>query len=399
MNFIEGNITAPKGFKASGVRCGIKTEGPDVALVFSEKPATAAGVFTLNLVKAAPVLLSQKHLAGGTIRAIIANAGNANACTGEKGNLNAEQMCQLAAKELGIDSGMVLVCSTGVIGQALPMDKLERGIPEAVETLSYNGGTDAAHAIMTTDRKVKQIAYEFEINGKPVRIGGIAKGSGMICPNMATMLAFITTDATIDNELLQRALAFSVAKSFNSVTVDGDGSTNDTVLLLANGASEAPAIQSSGKAFAEFCQVLDAVCVHLAREIAGDGEGATKLVTVTVQGARSEHDASIVARTIANSNLVKTAFFGNDPNWGRILAAAGRSGIQFDPKKVTLWLCGTKLVEAGEPLPFNAAEVSAAMKAPAIETRLSIGDGQGTATMWTCDLSYDYVRINAEYHT
>jgi glutamate N-acetyltransferase/amino-acid N-acetyltransferase len=399
MKQIKGSVTAPKGFLATGVRCGVKTAGRDLALIVTKEPASVAGTFTLNMVKAAPVLLSQKHVALGKAHAIIANAGNANACTGDQGMLDAQRMAEATARELGLRPETILVCSTGVIGHAMPMDQIERGIVDAAKMVTSDGGSFASEAIMTTDTRPKEIALEFEIEGVPVRIGGISKGSGMICPNMATMLAFITTDAAIESMLLQKALNNSVDKSFNCVTVDGDGSTNDTVLVLANGTSGAAAIAEGSKSYQTFCEALDTVCIYLAKEIAGDGEGATKRVTIHVEQVVDAEKARLIAKTIANSNLTKTAIFGNDPNWGRIMAAAGRSGAQFDPATTNLWLCGTQLVASGQPVAFDAASVSNAMKAKDVEIRLTLGEGSASATMWTCDFSYDYVRINAEYHT
>ena len=326
---VEGGVIAACGYEASGVRCGLKQEGLDLALVYSVAPAMAVGMFTTNRVQAAPVLLCRDRVArGGPIHGIVVNAGNANACTGPAGYRDALHTAELTAEALGAPSRSVLVCSTGVIGRPLPMDLLEAGIPAAVEALSPNGGEQAATAILTTDTRPKMIAVEFELAGRPVRVGGMAKGSGMIAPNLATMLAFLTTDAELTPGQLQACLASSVERSFNRVTVDGDTSTNDTVLLLANRQAEAGPITPK-RGLARFQSALDYVTAHLAREIARDGEGATKLVEIRVLGAATERDALKIARTIANSPLVKTALAGGDPNWGRVLAAAGRAGVRF----------------------------------------------------------------------
>ncbi|MHB0912820.1 MAG: bifunctional glutamate N-acetyltransferase/amino-acid acetyltransferase ArgJ [Armatimonadota bacterium] len=380
-------ITYPKGFLAAGVRAGIKETGEDLALIYSETPASAAGVFTTNAVKAAPVLLSAARVPSAGVQAVVANSGNANACTGEQGMLDAGEMAARAAALLDLDPEGVLVASTGVIGRAMPMDLVRAGISAAANSLSRDGAA-AARAIMTTDLRPKEAQAEVG----NARIGGIAKGSGMICPNVATMLAFITTDAGLSPEALQKCLAASANVSFNCLTVDGDTSTNDTVLALANGqAGEVP--------LDDFQAALDAVCISLAKQVAADGEGATKMVEVEVRGAASFANARKIALTIANSPLVKTALFGNDPNWGRVLAAAGRAGVAFDPARVSLRFGGVPVLAQGEPLPFDEKAASESLRGPEVCIMLELGEGPSSAKVWTCDFSYDYVKINAEYHT
>jgi glutamate N-acetyltransferase/amino-acid N-acetyltransferase len=384
---------------AAGVRCGIKQEGPDLAFIYSEVLATCAALFTTNKVKAAPVQVSMEHAGSGKARAIVANAGNANACTGQRGKDDANLTAQIAADLLSIDPNDVLVCSTGVIGHFLPMDKIENGLKEAASAISPEGGPDAACAIMTTDTRPKMVAYEFEIDGTPVRIGGIAKGSGMICPNVATMFCFITTDAAIDQALLHECLTLSAEGSLNSLTVDGDTSTNDTVIALANGLAGNEPIDSEGEPLEIFQQALDQVTMELAREIARDGEGATKLVEIVVEHAASYSDAKTAAMTIANSPLVKTAIFGEDPNWGRVLAAAGRSGAELDPGKVDLYFGYVKILENGSPLDVAADAARRPMLADELTITVDLKLGDSSARVFTCDFSYDYIKINAEYHT
>ena len=392
-------ITSPKGFLASGVRAGIKEKGEDLALIVSEKPAAGAGVFTTNLFSAAPVVISRSRLPSSSARAIIANSGNANACTGNQGIQDALEMASETARVLGVAAEDVLVASTGIIGRRMPMDNIRYGIARAVALLSVDGGSAAARAIMTTDTRPKEALVELSIGGAQVRIGGIAKGAGMICPNMATMLCFITSDVAITPQMLQFCLSRAVNISFNCLTVDGDTSTNDSVIMLANGLANNPLISSPGPVLDEFQAALDSVAVSLAKQIARDGEGATKLVEITVEGANSFEDARQIAKTVANSALVKTALFGCDPNWGRILAAAGRSGVPLDPKSVSLKLGDILLVDGGEPLPLSESEAHKLLQNAEVSILLSVGDGPGNATVWTCDFSYDYIKINAEYHT
>jgi len=392
---IGGGVTAPQGFQGAGVRCGIKQQGTDLALVFSRHPAVAAGVFTTNLFKAAPVQVSQAHLAGGRAQAVVLNAGCANACTGPEGLANAERMTEVAATALGIRPETVLVCSTGVIGVQLPMDKVESGIAAAVDALSAEGGADAARAIMTTDTVPKEAAVEFVVGGKAVRVGGMVKGVGMIAPNMATMLCVLTTDASLEAKDLEISLRWAVDRSFNSITVDGDTSTNDTCVILANGASGVTL--RTQEEMQEYQAALGHVTASLAKQMVMDGEGATKLVEITVQGAASYEEARQVAFTIANSALVKTAIFGEDPNWGRILAAAGRAGVKFDPAQAELTLCGLPLFRAGTPLAFDRSDAHKRLTAREVSCVLDLHQGPLAATVWTCDLSKDYVEINAHY--
>jgi glutamate N-acetyltransferase/amino-acid N-acetyltransferase len=397
-NQIPGSVCAPQGFRAAGVAAGIKPSGnPDVTLIVSDRPANAACLFTTNRVVAAPVTVSREHVQDGRARAIAINAGNANACTGEEGLRNARRMAEVAGEALGCEPQEVIVCSTGVIGRMLPMDRLEAGLRRAASELVADGAP-AARAIMTTDTRPKEIAVEIPVGEGTIRIGGICKGSGMIAPNMATMLAFITTDAEVWPEVLQAAVRSAAERTFNCVTVDGDTSTNDTLAILANGASGVRVAPGS-PAHQAFCDGLLQVCTHLARELARDGEGATKLVEIEVRSAHSVGEARQVALSIGNSPLVKTALFGNDPNWGRILCAAGYSGVDVDPNRLTLDLCGIPLVRSGTPVPFEEAVVSQAMRVPEIAIELDLGQGEAGATVWTCDFSYDYVRINAEYTT
>ncbi|MHB1000420.1 MAG: bifunctional glutamate N-acetyltransferase/amino-acid acetyltransferase ArgJ [Armatimonadota bacterium] len=395
----KGAITYPHGFKAAGIRAGIKQSGDDMALIVSDRPANAAGVFSLNVVKAACVTINKSRISGRKIKAILINSGNANSYTGEQGHKDALETAAKTASLLGVDANEVLVASTGVIGHLLPMDKMLAGIESAVQALSPDGGEYAARAIMTTDTYPKEVSAEIEISGTRVRIGGMAKGAGMICPNMATMLGFITTDAAISPEMLQRALSRSIEKSLNSVTIDGDSSTNDMVIMLANGMAGNPLISAEGPDLALFQNALDEITISLAKLIAADGEGATKMIEITVAGAKSFDDARQIAKTIANSPLFKTAMYGNDPNWGRVLAAAGRAGIDFDPGVVNLWFGDIALVQCGEPVKFPEDKAHDLLKYKEVKVRLEVGDGPGESTVWTCDFSYDYVKINAEYHT
>lgn len=399
MNKIEGGVTAPKGFQASGVRCGIKTQGSDIALVYSQVPSVSAALFTTNKVKAAPVLVSMEHAARGTVRAVVANAGNANCCTGQRGLDDARTMVSKTADALGLDASDVLVCSTGVIGHFLPMEFVNAGIADTVASLSAEGGRQAAEAIMTTDTRPKMTARERVIGGKSVRIGAIAKGVGMIMPNVATMFCFITTDAAIERSLLQESLILAVEGSFNSLTVDGDTSTNDSVIAIANGLAGNPIIDSEGSELEAFQQMLDEVCEELAREMARDGEGATKLVEVVVNGAPSYSEAKAMAMTIANSPLVKTAIFGEDPNWGRVLGAAGRSGAPLEQEKVDLYFGAVQIVSEGAPVDIDPEEARKPMLENELVITLDLHLGESAARVFTCDFSYDYVKINAEYHT
>ena len=402
MKQIDGGITAVSGIRAAGVHAGIKkaAETKDVALIVTDAPATAAGVFTKNSVTAAPVWVCREHLTDGRAQAVIVNSGNANACTGEVGMANAQRMAAATAEQLGIDADLVLVSSTGVIGQQLPMDKIENGIQAAASALSTEGGADAAEAIMTTDTYPKSVAVEIEIDGTPVRIGGIAKGSGMIAPNMATMLSYLTTDAKINAEVLQVALNRVVDDTYNLLTVDTDRSTNDTVLILATGrAGNAEIVTADGDNYEAFCEGLLFVCTELVKMLARDGEGATKLVEVVVKHARNRDDAEKAARAVAESPLVKTAVFANDANWGRIMMAIGKSGAAFDPYQVDVWLADYQLVKDGMDAGYNEDEATALFAQDPVRITIDLRAGDAAVTMWTCDYSYDYIRINADYRT
>lgn len=398
---VAGGITAPQGFVAAGVHAGLKKEKKDLALIVSEVPAVAAAVYTRNRVQAAPLVVTREHLKSGTARTLVVNSGNANACTGERGYRDARQMAAIAAQATGCEPWQVVVASTGVIGVPLPMDKISAGIRAAAEQLSVEGGGDAAAAIMTTDTRVKEMAIQLLLGGATVTIAGIAKGSGMIHPNMGTMLCFLTTDAAIERPDLEKALRAVVDRTFNMVMVDGDTSTNDMAVILANGcAGNAPLTIEEHAAFRAG---LEYVCCHLARLIARDGEGATKLITVAVRRAASENEARLVARTVAGSNLVKSAIFGADANWGRILCAAGYSGAAIDPDKVDIYLesrAGCEQMAAGgEPLPFSEEKALAILQEEEIIITIDLNQGRGAATAWGCDLTYDYVKINAAYRT
>ena len=403
---IEGGVCAPKGFRAGGVRCGIKRKRRDIALLVCDGPeVSAALVGTQNVVRA-PCVDRNAHLHKGRsaeIRAVIVNSGNANAGNGKQGEQDNEALAHFAGEALGLSPSQIWTASTGVIGTQMPMDLIAPGIVDAASALSTGAehASYAAEAIMTTDTFSKEFAVEFVCAGKTVRIGGMAKGSGMIAPNMATMLAFLTTDVSIAPALLQSALHKAVDVSFNCLTVDGDTSTNDMCVLFASGAAQNPAIvQVNSSDYAIFTDALTQVCVYLAREVARDGEGATKLVTVLVRGTNTDGEARQIAKTVAESPLVKTALFGNDPNWGRILAAAGRAGVSFNPNETTAHLAGTCIFAHGTPAPFDAPALRLAMAAKEIEIALDLGQsGNGAATVYTCDFSYDYIRINAEYHT
>ncbi|MEH2071194.1 MAG: bifunctional ornithine acetyltransferase/N-acetylglutamate synthase [Nostoc sp.] len=407
---ITGGITAPRGYQAAGITAGLKPSGlPDLALIFSDVEAIAAGVFTTSQVKAACVEYCRQRLqAKHSARAILCNAGQANAATGNQGWFDALESGMAIAQALKIPSESVLLASTGVIGQRIKMDALRSGIPKLVEALSQTGSDAAASAIITTDLVTKSIALETTIGDRPVRIGGIAKGSGMIHPNMATMLGFVTCDAAVSPNLWQQMLTRAADRSFNSITVDGDTSTNDSLIALANGQSRTPAITEVGVESERLEAMLTAVCQHLAKAIARDGEGATCLIEVEVTGALDEFSARQIAKTIAGSSLVKSAIFGHDPNWGRIAAAAGRAGVPFEQENLQIKLGNFLMLENGQPLQFDRAAASAYLKQAAVGAYLqedtvlisvSVGNGYGTAKAWGCDLSYDYVRINAEYTT
>jgi glutamate N-acetyltransferase/amino-acid N-acetyltransferase len=441
---ISGGVTAPKGYRAAGITAGLKPSGlPDLALILSDVEAIAAGVFTTTQVRAACVDYCRQRLqAKASARAILCNAGQANAATGAQGWKDALESARLLGQALKMPAEYILLASTGVIGRRIPMDVLQNGIPKLVAAASETGSDAAAQAILTTDLVTKSIAIETTLGDRPVRMGGICKGSGMIHPNMATMLAFVTCDAAVSPSLWQQMLSRAAERSFNQITVDGDTSTNDTLLALANGQSRTPAITEMGPEAEKLEAMLTAVCQHLAKAIARDGEGATCLIEVQVSGATDEKAACQVARTIVGSALVKSAIFGRDPNWGRIAAAAGRAGIPFDQENLQIKLGDFLMMDRGQPLPFDRAAASNYLKAAAsasvkkdtdvlsinmsndllaikddqpvafnrspasanqkentVTITVSIGNGLGAGTAWGCDLSYDYVKINADYTT
>ena len=393
-------VTFAKGFTAAGVKAGIKKSGNlDVAVIYTKTQAVVAGTFTQNKVAAAPVYVSKEVVATGTAHAIVANAGCANACTGQQGLDDAHKMAQIAANELGVNADDVIVGSTGVIGVNLPMDKLEAGIKDAVANLSADGSDNAGRAIITTDTHSKSVTCEFELSGKTVRMGAIAKGSGMIRPNMATMLCYITTDIAIDQALLQKAVSGCVEKSFNMISVDGDMSTNDMVIVLANGEANNAKITEENADYQIFFDKLMMLCTELAKQIAADGEGASKFLTINVKGAKSFADAKTVGMAIANSPLVKTAFFGEDPNWGRVICAVGYSGADMDPEKTVVKFGGITIFANGTGATYDEKALAHVMKQKDIVIDIELNMGQEDATVWSCDLSYEYVKINGEYHT
>lgn len=406
-NKINGAIIAPQGFEAAGIRTGVKRRRKDLAIIYTKKPAVAAGVYTTNVVKAAPLLVTKDIVEKATpVNAVIINSGNANACTGAQGLTNAWEMVEKTQKVLNLPARSVLVASTGVIGVQLQMDKILDGIEEIVTQLGTceQSALNAAEGIMTTDTFVKGVAYEFEISGKTVKIGAIAKGSGMIHPNMGTMLGFVTTDAVISKELLQKALSESTKNTYNMISVDGDTSTNDMVVVLANGCAQNKPIESENSSdYKTFAQALDMVNKHLAKQIVLDGEGATKFLEVNIKGAKDEKSAKILAKSVITSNLVKTAFFGEDANWGRILAALGYSGVEFNPEEVSIEFFAQDktllLMKDGTPLEFDENEACELLKNKEITINVYMSDGESEASAWGCDLSYEYVRINGEYRT
>lgn len=410
--WIQGGVGAPRGFWASGVQAGVKYANKyDVAMIYSEVPAQAAGAFTRNLVKAHPVLLSQKHLHNGLAQAIVMNSGNANACVGKAGDEAALAMTRKAAECLKLATDDILVASTGVIGVEMPLPTILKGIEKAASELleikvrvdqiveqssdiRAQGAHNAALAIMTTDLTIKEKAMEIECQGGTIRLGAMAKGSGMIHPNMGTMLGFMTTDAQMSAPELQSLLLSAVEDSFNMVTVDGDMSTNDTVFLLANGVS---GITPSGEDLRHFQEMVKAMCIWLAQEIARDGEGATKFLEVQVAGAKTREDARNMAKSVCGSSLVKTALFGEDANWGRIIAAMGYSGADFDPGQVSIWLGDLLVAQAGQGVNFSVKKAKEILEAKDIVIKIDLQAGVETAKAWGCDLSYDYVKINGSY--
>ena len=406
MKIINGGVTAPKGFQAIGIAAGIKKGKKDMAMLYSEAPCAAAGTFTTNVVKAAPVKWDQNIVYHQeTAQAVVMNSGIANACTGTEGYGYCEETAKAAAKLLNLDPLQVLTASTGVIGKQLPMDVIKTGIETMVPMLSHSeaAGTLAAEAIMTTDTKKKEIAVQFKLGGKTVTIGGMSKGSGMIHPNMCTMLAFITTDAAISKELLQKALSGSVQDSYNMISVDGDTSTNDTCLLMANGLAGNQKIKEEGQDYDTFKEALDYVNIWLAKHMAADGEGATALFEVKVIGAESKEQAVILSKSIITSNLVKTAICGHDANWGRILCAMGYSGAQFDPEKVDLYFESAagklKIIENGVDTGYSEEEATKILSEKEITAIADVKMGEDCAVAWGCDLTHEYVSINADYRS
>ncbi len=406
MRLIQGSITAPKGFKANGEHIGIKNKKKDLAIIYSETPCTYAGAFTQNVVKAAPVLWDQEVLTEGEkVHAIVVNSGNANAATGLQGEKDTEEMASLVADAFNINKKQVLVCSTGVIGVHLPMQVLRKGIGSVAEKVSatYEGGEAASDAILTTDLAKKTIALQENINDTTITVGGMGKGSGMIHPNMATMLGFITTDVNITKEMLQKALKKAIDTSFNMITVDGDTSTNDSVLVLANGMAGNPIIEEEGEAFDKFYEALYEVCKYIAISIVKDGEGATKLLEVNLEGVKNFEEGKCIAKSVLTSSLVKTAFFGEDANWGRIFCAMGYSGISFDPNKVNISIesiAGTvAMLRQGLPVKFSEEKAKEVLEENEIKILISMGEGRESVTAWGCDLSYDYVKINGDYRS
>ena len=404
MKFIEGGVCAAKGFKAGGVHCGIRKNKSkrDLAMIYSDVPASAAAVYTQNLVKGAPILVTKKNLANNMAQLVICNSGNANTCNAN-GEEVAWQMCQLAGEAAGIAPENVIVASTGVIGQPLPIEPIAQGVAPLYANLSYNGSNEAAEGIMTTDTKLKEYAVEFYIDGVKCRLGGIAKGSGMIHPNMATMLVFLTCDAAIAPAMLQKALSADVQGTFNMISVDGDTSTNDMVSIMCNGMAGNPVIDADGEAYDAFFAALKAVTTYLCRMIAKDGEGASRLITCQVNGAKTTKDARLAAKSVACSSLLKAAVFGADANWGRVLCALGYSGADIDVWKVDVTFQSTKgsiqVCKNGASMDFSEEIAKEILLQDEIEILIALNDGEGTATAWGCDLTYDYVKINGDYRT
>ena len=392
-------ITAPLGFRCAAVASGIKPDRLDLALLVADQSCPAAGVFTTSLAKAAPVLVSREHLAGGRARAVVVNAGCANAGTGAQGLADARATAAAVAAALGCESSHVIVASTGVIGVPLPMDKVQAGIERAASGLSVASGPDAARAIMTTDTRSKEVRAEVPLGNATAIIGGMAKGAGMIAPNMATLLAFFTTDAAVAPALLQRALREAVGEGLNRITVDGDTSTNDMAVILASGAGSAPAVEAEGAPFDAFRRALTDASRRLAEMIVRDGEGATRIAEVRVEGARTRSEADRIARTVAESPLVKTALHGGDPNWGRVLAAAGRSGVDLDISRLDIFIGDVWVADGGAARAYDEAVAAAAMQEDPVRIRLRLNAGTASGWMWTCDLTHGYVDINAHYRS
>ncbi len=396
----ERGVTAARGFKGSGISCGLKNGKKDLAVIYSEIEAQAAGVFTRNLVCAAPVKQCQANLAN-PIRLIVINSGNANACTGDQGRRDAWAMAEKGAAEAGLDPSQVMVCSTGVIGVPLPMPKINTGIGMALENLDAGGQADpdVAKAIMTTDTRTKQSAYRCTTPKGDFHLGGVAKGSGMICPNMATMLAFLTTDVKIERPLLQELFTGAVNRSFNVITVDGDTSTNDTALILANGAQGQVEITETSELLGTFKNLLEKVCRELAYMIVEDGEGLTKVITLHIKGARDEESAHVLSRSVLNSPLVKTAFYGEDANWGRILAALGYAGVDINPEKVDIFIGPYQVAENGGSVPFNEEEMKKVLQERDVSVLIDLKQGPAELTAWGTDMSHEYISINSDYRS
>jgi len=396
----QGGVTAPLGFTAAGIYCGIRKVKKDIAMIFSEVPATVAGVFTLNKTQAAPVLVDKIQLGrSSTCSAVVVNSGNANACTGERGLNDAWEMVKTTARVLRVEEKQVMVSSTGVIGQYMPMEKVLPAIGELAKSLSRTGSRDAAEAIMTTDTFSKEAAVRFTLGSSVVTIGGIAKGSGMIAPNMATMLAFVTTDIVMPQNLLQKALKGANNRSFNRISVDGDMSTNDKVLVLANGLAKNKPFAENSEEYQLFAAALEYVLIKLAKMIAKDGEGATKLIEIMVKGARSEDEAAQAARAVANSNLVKTAIHGADANWGRILAAVGYSGIDFNPDIVEIFFGDLPILRKNYEIVLDEEKAKEILIRDTVNIVVDLNQGEQFARFWTCDLTKEYVHINASYRS
>ncbi len=404
MEFIKGGVCAAKGFKAGGIHCGIRKNRTkrDLALIVSEKKAAAAAVYTTNLVKGAPLTVTKAHISDGYAQAVICNSGNANTCNAN-GIEIAEQTCELLGAELNISPEDIVVASTGVIGQPLDITPIKNGIPSLVKSLSADGSENAAEGIMTTDTKIKEIAVSFEIGGKTCKIGGIAKGSGMIHPNMATMLVFITTDCAISPEMLKKALSTDIKETFNMISIDGDTSTNDMVTVLANGMAENAEITAEGEDFKTFMKALNTVNVYLCRRIAGDGEGATKLIECKVTGAETLETAKTVAKSVICSSLTKAAMFGSDANWGRVLCAIGYSGATVDVNKIDVAFKSQKgeiaVCKNGAGIPFSEEKAKEILLESEIEILVELNSGEYSSCAWGCDLTYDYVKINGDYRT
>lgn len=401
IDFVEGGtVTTARGFLAGATYAGLKTYAEDkldLGMIISEVPCVIAGIFTTSTIKSPTVTVNQERIAQGPVRGLVVNAGIANTCVGEQGYKDAQEMCAVAALKAGVATQEMLVCSTGVIGVELPMSLIRSGM-ENIQ-LTADGGHAVARAMMTTDTRPKEVAVTFELDGRQAHLGGIAKGSGMIHPNMATMLAFVTTDAAVEREFLQTTLKEVADQSLNMLTVDGDTSTNDTLLVLANGQAGNRAIGPDSPHAEDLRAALNEVCIHLTRELARDGEGASRLIVVEVEGAQNTTDARLAARTVASSNLVKSAVHGADANWGRVLMALGRSGAAADEKKIDLFVNGICIMEGGSPVPFHRNAVVALMQGPEVTFRLHLHLGAGQATAWGCDLTEEYVIINSAYTT